>query len=234
MEFYTENGVRLADELVMDASNILDSIMRKAEKYENKRVNDCSFSNYIVENFDYEINKKYKSDETKLILKGLCQWRCQYECGDNGCSNLDSLSVKYFGTFVELKGNQLVELKYGYKAIIDSMIRNVGGEEKFHSKIKLKHSLERVLLCEWLLGDCIECEHCLYTKDKNKIVLIVKNHVEDKNINFICNHVIFTMSLGYLKANFKNLFLNYENNEFFKEKYYAVGKLGFGNVNKVS
>ena len=147
---------------------------------------------------------KYKNEnfELKSIFRGIKDWRIRYECIENGCSRLDSLSVKHLGCWKELEGNQQVELKYGYKAILDSMI-NKTDSEKFYSKLKLKHSLSRILLCENSFNDeksaNDSCEHCLYTNDENKVVLLVENNSE--NIVFICNHVICTMSLGYLKEN---------------------------------
>ena len=162
--------------------------------------------------------------------------KCQYECIENGCSHLDSLSVKYLGCWTELKGNQQVELKYGYKAIIDSMIEKIGSKN-FDSKIKRRHSLSRILLCENLLKNenvsRNSCEHCLYTNEENKVVLLVENKIENTNVVFICNHVICTMSLGYLKENFNKIFFNHLNKSLFTEKFLSINRLGYGNVNKV-
>jgi len=154
---------------------------------------------------------KYKNEnfEFKSIFRGIKDWRIRYECIENGCSRLDSLSVKHLGCWKELEGNQQVELKYGYKAILDSMI-NKTDSEKFYSKLKLKHSLSRILLCENLFNDeksaNDSCEHCLYT----------------------C-----TMSLGYLKENFNKIFFNHSNKILFSEKFLSIKKLGYGTVNKV-
>ena len=235
MEFYTENGQKIANQIVIDTLNTLDSIVRKAEKYES--INDCSFNKYITDSFEIALANldKYKNEsiETKAILEGICQWRCKFECIENGCSDLDSLSVKYFGSYVELDGIQAVELKFGFKAIIDSLIKK-SDENKFYSKLKLNHRLKRILVCESLFENNKNyCEHCLYTNEKNKIVVFIENKIENKIIAFICKHVICTMSLGVLKANFNEIFLNYKDITTFNEKYNSISRLGYGTVNKI-
>ena len=235
--FYTEYGQKLETELVLEASNILDNIIRKAEKHENNRKNDCSLNEYLNENFDQILSTdKYKNEESEKIsiLKGIKDWRAKYECVDNGCSHLDHLSTKYVGSWTELKGNQMVELKHGYKAIIDSMIDKVDSKA-FYSKLKLKHSLVKILLCDKIFENVNEtCEHCLYTNDLNKIILIVKNNEKNKNIVLICNQVICTMSSGYLKENFNQMFSsNCLNEKIFIEKFKSISQCGYGTVNKV-
>lgn len=237
MQFYAENGDKISNELVYKACSELDRIIKNGEKFAHLK-HDSSFGDYVWQMFNETVlnSKEFinSTDQIKSYLKGIYLWRCNYECGENACSNLNELSLKYFGQFIELDGSQLVELKYGYKGVMNSLInKNKLIKDKFYSKLRLKHVLKRVLVCEKHSPQHINgysCEHCFYTNDQNKIVLLIYDCNKEENVVIICNHVICTMSLGHLKANFNSIFVN---KQLFESKWQSVQKLGFGTVNKV-
>ena len=119
-----------------------------------------------------------------------------------------------------------MEPNYGYKSIIDCMLEPY--EEEFNSRLKLNSPLEKVLLCKTLDASFNKndpCEHCLYTRDKKKVVLLFENKV------VVCDNVVCTMSLGYMKENLHKII---EPASLIpEEKLQAVKRLGFGTVNKV-
>lgn len=170
--------------------------------------------------------------------------RCKWENIEKGCSNIMELSSNYFGTYKKLKGSQIVKLKKGYKSVLDLIISANKGQ--FYEKLKLKHCVKKILICLKLKEHAEEydpsdlqiekgvCSHCVYTQDENKIVLVVTDMTEMGNPTdffVICEKVLCTFSLGYLKDNIETLidplgFLP-------KEKLIAVKRLGFGNFVKV-
>jgi hypothetical protein len=118
---------------------------------------------------------------------------------------------------------------YGYKSIIDKIL--LQHRNDFDTRLQLNHSLKKILLCSQLLNENKDkdCAHCVHTNDSNKIVLIVEHESADKV--FVCDNLICTMSLGYLKHNLSQLI---EPNEFIpKEKLDSVAKFGFGTINKI-
>ena len=59
----------------------------------------------------------------------------------------------------------------------------------------------------------------------------MNNHDEQRNKTIICDHIIWTTSLGYLKKNFQTIFAGEP--ELIREKQNAIANLGFGTINKV-
>jgi hypothetical protein len=208
--------------------------MEEAESVEDKIDDDFSFVDYVIQRYKETILNSDKfincTDEVKRQLDGLLIWRLKYECGENGCSNLYDLSIKYFGTYDACAGNQAVEMKLGFKPVFDKMI--LPYKDKFYSKVRLNHKLERILMCEKLDSSVDkECEHCQYSNDSNRVCLEIR--CPDDSLKYIiCKHVICTMSLGFLKQNYSKIF---QPKRFLKqEKVASIERLGFGTVNKVN
>ena len=133
-----------------------------------------------------------------------------------------------------MKGCQIIQTKYGYSGVIKGMIKS--NEQEFNKRLKLNHSLEKILMCNELDKDLNKnspCKHCLYTTDKNKIVLEINNLNEEskKPLIVICDNVVCTMSLGFLKENIEKII---EPSSLIpEEKMMAISRLGYGAVNKV-
>lgn len=129
-----------------------------------------------------------------------------------------------------LTGSQIIEPIKGYKSIIDHIIHDHG--EKFYSKLNLRHSLKKILLCKKEILNANEtCNHCEFSTDPNKMVLKVEDEKNKTEKIFLCDNVICTMSLGYLKENLLNLI---EPAEIIpKAKVEAVSRLGFDAINKI-
>jgi spermine oxidase len=152
-------------------------------------------------------------------------YRCKCENIENGSQTLTSLSSNNFCIWKELKGSQVMELKYGYKNILKLIINNHANQ--FNSRLRLKHALKKILIC----SSQSDCLHCTHTPEKDRIVLIITDLDSTKDLIVICENVVCTMSLGYMKDNLARLI---EPNSFIpKEKLLAVSRLGYGTVNKI-
>lgn len=142
------------------------------------------------------------------------------------------LSLKNFRNYVNLKGAQLIELKNGYKSLIDTLIKP--HEKEFYSKLNLNHDLTAILLSKSLETTQTneQCEHSRYTQDKNKIVLKLRDKSKgNSEVIVICDRVICTVSLGVLKANLVKIIQ--PASLIPEEKLAAVSRVGFGTLNKV-
>ena len=146
---------------------------------------------------------------------------------ENGCANIYDLSLQNICRYKRYKGFQFIEPTHGYKSIIDKIL--LKHRNDFDSRLRLNHSLKKILICAKLLNEKKECAHCAYTNDSNKIVLIDEPESADKI--FICDNLICTMSLGCLKHSLSGLI---EPNELIsKDRLDSVAKFGFGTVNKI-
>jgi hypothetical protein len=78
------------------------------------------------------------------------------------------------------------------------------------------------------ISSCLHCNHC---NDSTKIVILLKDISNNKDIVVICDDVICTMSLGYLKYKAKDIFE--PTNCIPNSKYSSIERLEFGTTNKV-
>jgi hypothetical protein len=73
-----------------------------------------------------------------------------------------------------------------------------------------------------------------YLKENHKLLVDIRhdNKTSAQQITTIlCDHIIWTSSLGYLKENFSSIFE--DEIELIEQKRDAINNLGFGTVNKV-
>ena len=221
--FLTEHGLDVNQNLVETAYFCLNKSIRIAEKYSlvNELKDDLEMGFFFYENYMIFCQSYFNLEEAKIkkILDALFLWRCKWENVENSCHSVFDLSLRNFSKFVELRGSQIMEPKRGYQSIIDKIIEKNG--EKFFARLKLKHELNRILSCQ----KSENCEHCLYCQDETKLVLLFSECVA------ICDQIILTMSLGFLKENIKKIFS--PSSLVPEEKIHSVDRLGFGTVNKI-
>lgn len=151
----------------------------------------------------------------------------------NGCESTFNMSLRNFDNVKELVGTKTIQIERGYKSIIDGLIS--GHKESFNSKLRLKHALNNILLCKNLTNEAnktiSECKHCKYTEDSDQIVLKISDLTNGSEVIVICENVICTMSLGFMKENFKNIVR--PSSLVPNEKFSAISRLGYGIDNKV-
>ena len=73
-----------------------------------------------------------------------------------------------------------------------------------------------------------------YLPDNHKLLIQIRHHdqtSEEQISTILCDHIIWTSSLGYLKENFTSIFA--DEVELIKQKREAINNLGFDTVNKV-
>lgn len=176
--------------------------------------------------------------DLKEVIDGVFMMRAKRENISAGSGNIFDVSLKHFSCWKEFEGHGYVELKKGYRPIIDTLIKPY--EEEFYSRTNLNHYVKKIHLCQRL--DAVNeefygnkpCTHCQFTSDPKKVVLRMCNNSDPnkpKDFFIICNNVICTMSLGYFKENLNKIFqpIGFITNE----RRMAVSRLGFGTINKV-
>jgi hypothetical protein len=208
------------------------------------RVGDFLYDNYI-QMVKKEIGidltsliSKSNENELKRILNGIFLTRAKRENIRSGCSNIFDLSIKNFSEYKEFNGEPYVELNKGFGPIVEKIMEK--HRSKFLSKVNLKHFLKKIYLSPKLNNSkpselySRNCMHSKYTSDINKIVLLIcdaSNPNEPRDLIVVCDHVLCTMSLGFLKENINSLI---EPVSFLpKEKRSAISRVGFGTVCKV-
>lgn len=192
------------------------------------------YNELIQSNFHTELQLD-TNNELKKLIEGFFVWRCKCENVENGCDSMFKVSLNNYNTFEELKGSQIIQTNYGYKSILNLILEN--HRAQFNSRLHLNHALRKIFMCKRLKrGNQREskCEHCVYTKNVNKVVLLISdmtNRESNRDFVVVCDNVVCTMSLGFLKENLKKIIepVTYIPNE----KLLAVSRLGFDTINKV-
>jgi len=70
-----------------------------------------------------------------------------------------------------------------------------------------------------------------FIKEDHQLLIQMNNLNEQREKTIICDHIIWTTSLGYLKNNFHRIFAEEAN--LIDQKQNAIANIGFGTINKV-
>jgi hypothetical protein len=120
-----------------------------------------------------------------------------------------------YGSFEYLDGTYENEFKNGgYRPFISYMKSFIPDD----NRIRLNSEVIRVK----------------YLKDKHQLLVDIRHHnktSEQQISTILCDHIIWTSSLGYLKENFSSIFA--DEIELIQQKKDAIDNLGFDTVNKV-
>jgi hypothetical protein len=247
--FMTQYGFKISLEFAQSVYDTITRLISEAETLgiDKLMTSDNRVGDYLYDKFTeivrVQLGQKLSLDfddltpfDLKRLLNGLFLMRMKRENIRSGCSNVFDLSLRNFSAYKEFPGHSYVELKYGIGPIINAFIGNQ--KEALFSRVKLKHYLKKIVLSSDLspfrpLYDKPNV-HAEYTNDKSKAVLFMCDASDpDKPKDFIviCDQVLCTMSLGYLKENLNNLVEPVS--LISDERRQSVNRLGFGTTNKV-
>lgn len=250
--FVTQNGKKLPSAFGKAVYDRISKIIGSAKdpSFDKNSDYDIRYGDYLYDEFIkainaeleklYDVQNKPEFSEAELrqILNGIFMMRAKRENISAGSGNVFEVSLRHFSAWKEFDGHGYVELASGYRPIIDALIRPV--KEKFYQRLNCNHYMKKIYVCQKLDHQnekfyfSSSCFHCKFTTDPNKVVIKVCNAIDSNNprdFHMICNNVLCTMSLGYLKDNLNSFIdpLSIVSNE----KRLAVSRLGFGTINKV-
>jgi len=247
--FVTQYGQEIPTNFAQEIYNRITRSIESAKDLTMNRASnfDIRFADFLYENLTLSIeqelaqvaieNPKIDISLLRQLIDGLFMMRAKRENISAGTNNLFNVSLKNFSCWQEYPGHGYVELKQGYKPLIDAIIKP--HEVAFKSKLKLRHYMKRIHLCLSLdtensqMYEHTKCVHCQFSTDPTKAVIRMCDDSGPRPVDFfvVCEKVICTMSLGYLKENLNLLF---EPIGLVKsERRLAVQRLGFGTINKI-
>lgn len=142
------------------------------------------------------------------LVKSIYRSRLYEESAETSCEDLRRLSAVGWNEYEDFEGDQFTRLKHGYARLIDSFLTQIP-----------PHCL--------MLGR--KCERISWTSNPAHCELDVLNRHTGEREHFVCDYVITTTSLGYLKLHHHTMF----NPQLPLNKIKAIENLGFGCVNKV-
>ncbi|XP_078611813.1 spermine oxidase-like isoform X2 [Branchiostoma floridae x Branchiostoma japonicum] len=208
-KFFTEHGDQVDPDFVLDFWSKLDNITDQAYKGGPKD-SDKSFKSvgeFVDHKFTTELLSPINSDGIRHWKKLMLAWYKKFATIDNGCNSLYNISLSEMSKYMELEGEANVTIPEGYGEIVQVLVRLLP-----HNNIQYKKAVKVV---QW-------------SKESDDEEYPVCIHCEDGSTYF-ANHVIITVSLGYLKLNHSTFF----EPPLPQRKVDAITSLGFGTVNKI-
>ncbi|XP_076651138.1 spermine oxidase isoform X2 [Halictus rubicundus] len=138
----------------------------------------------------------------------LLDWHLRFLVIDNACSTLNDLSTKYWSKFKFVGGSENLLFRNGYHSLTKIMMNGINKEN-----LRLNTAVDSI---EW---------HWVVDKDLEAPVVLKLSD----NTRILSDCVIVTSSLGYLKDNYKTMFVPALPQSFSQ----VIENLGFGLINKV-
>lgn len=216
------------------AIHIWDKILEEARNlYGDQTIStDYPFSDYLARVFKERLTSELNTSED--IINAFVDYFDKNELIENGCLALSNLSLAgwihltfyldvifslffllylEYGSFVYLDGLYEYELKNGgYRPFISYLKSFIPND----NRVRLNSEVIKVK----------------YLPDQHQLLVTIRTTDEQKISTILCEHIIWTSSLGYLKENFSSIFS--DENELIQQKQNAINNLGFDTVNKVT
>ncbi|CAH1398506.1 unnamed protein product [Nezara viridula] len=178
--YYSSGGKVVSAKVVDNVSNVIAEALSKLENITSEDDIPDSVGEYLTNEFETYINKICDTEENIKLKRQVFDWHLRFQVIDNACTDLWTLSAKYFGKYQFCGGDDYVNLKCGFSKVID------------HLASELPPGILRtscpVKVIKWKKRD----SHS--SKDICEIV------TENGDI-FHCEHVMVTCSVGFLKEN---------------------------------
>ncbi|RMZ99363.1 spermine oxidase [Brachionus plicatilis] len=203
--YSSQDGQRLSDDLVepvqKEAQCLLENLSEMVDE------NDLSQSiGALLDDLYPDIEKKFEGEMDSSVIKGIFQAALNVEKFENSCDDLHDVSANGWNNFETLGGNLLTNNKYGYGKIVDYLASKLTGNQ-----LKLNQAVEKI---DW---------------SDDEVIITAFDGKQNKRYKWICEAVLCTVSLGFLKQNHYELF----EPKLPPNKIDAINCLGFGCLNKI-
>ncbi|CAF1405759.1 unnamed protein product [Adineta steineri] len=210
------DGTKLDPEIMQKARLVWDDIVEEAQaKFGDTTIPaHYSLADYLQKHLKERLSSSLSCSDN--IIDGLIDYFSSSELIENGCLTLSDLSLIEYGSFEYLDGEPEYEFKNGgYRPFISYMKSFIPDD----NRIRLNSEVIRVK----------------YLEDSHQLLVHIRHHSktnEEEISTILCDHMIWTSSLGYLKENFSSIFSN--EIELIEQKQTAINNLGFDTINKVA
>ena len=209
MNFATQDGSKVDEDFVGKITEKIADLFEEMQEKAGNIEEDQSVGDLLNEEFENFLKKLVEDenfdDSQCQIVRAIFEARLKEEKNDTACSDLRQLSAKGWVAFEDCGGDNMINLKYGYAGLVNHLKNKVA-----EGNILLNEVVSKID----------------YSGDQVQVFSV--NSKTNKSSKFSAKYCISTVSLGYLKANYKNLFKP----SLPEEKAQAIEKLGFGLLQK--
>lgn len=168
--YIRDDGARIDDELVKKVDFEVGKILYDCEGFIDAVDHPKSVGEFLEKNFTTYVRSCRESETVKQMMLELYDWHVRFQVIDNSCTDLRSVSAKEWGRYEIYNGQDHINLKHGYKAIIDVLVNGLPKR-----CLKLRTEVRRIKCGDFVTLEC-------------------------GNEKILAEHVILTPSLGVLKS----------------------------------
>lgn len=154
----------------------IGKILYECERFVDSTDYPDSVGEYLEKHFSDYLQNSCESENVKAMILELYDWHVRFQIIDNSCTNLKTVSAREWGRYEICNGQDHINLKQGYKAIIDVLV-----EKLPKHCLKLQTPVREIKCNDFITLDC-----------------------EGEKI--FAKHVILTPSLGVLKSLMFNIY----------------------------
>lgn len=168
--YVRDDGVVIDKDLVEKVDFEIGKILYECEGFVNAVDHPNSVGEYLENCFLKYLQNSAESETIKQQMLELYNWHVRFEVIDNSCTDLKTVSAKEWGRYEIYNGQDHINLKNGYKAIID-------------------------VLTDILPKHCLRLKTTVYKIKCDNFVTL-----ECGSETILAKHVILTPSLGVLRS----------------------------------
>ncbi|XP_022249164.1 spermine oxidase-like isoform X2 [Limulus polyphemus] len=212
--FYSETAEQVpeivVDETLMALENIKENIYKMFSPTESDNIlsSSASVGDFFKQKFEMFLEECGDLPHVQAWRRGIYEWFLKYELTENACNSLNDVSCCGFAEWTDCPGNYLINFKNGFQSVVKSLSKDISSEQ----------------LC---LSKPVSCIHWQETYEGKELPTVT---VECSDGDMLCaDHVILTMSVGYLKQHNQTLF----SPPLPDRKQELLTHLGFGSVEKI-
>ncbi|UJR19656.1 hypothetical protein I4U23_022791 [Adineta vaga] len=208
----TTDGKIISSDLIDKATDFWERSIDDAEDKSNDHATGLaiSFADFVPKVFQKRLLSS--SLFSRDLIEPITDYFMKSEMTDASCTSLSDLNLIEYSNYGDPPGEYENDLKHtGYRPFINYLKSFIPNDQR----IRLNCEVVRVK----------------FLSIERKLSVEINDLKTQQRKNMICDHIIWTTSLGYLKEHFHRIFA--EEGDLLRQKQNAITNIGFGTLNKV-
>lgn len=229
--FCTNRGEQIDPELVKGVIDVL--VEGKNLLFKNPHARSDEAASTASQIFRQQLENACGRDEklrkNESLVWAIFDWFLRFEAIENGCNSMDEVSIASYTDWTDSGDGALLNFKHGYRSLVDWFCAQFPAKQWIH--------LNRQVLSVELLKQSTAPSGSGWLDDQGNRFsqpMLVRyksgGAAAKQTVAWIeCDHVIVTVSLGFLKKNHETFFKP----QLPRVKRDLIDSIGFGTVNKI-
>lgn len=238
--FCTSQGEEINQRLVKRVVNIM---MDSKLSLSKNRLVHSEEGNNAAEVFKDKLDLLVENDDdlkmNKKLVYAIFEWFLRYETIENSCDSMDEVSTASYTDWTDWGDGTLLNFKHGYRSLLYWFCNHMPTRKWIHlNKEVTSIEILKPFADNWLSEEGQFYSRPMivkYRKATSRFSEISSKKLGDFTIEessqgvIECDHVVVTVSLGFLKQHHETLFKP----QLPQVKRELINSIGFGTVNKI-